>query len=76
MLLLLYLPLPLPALLWFMHLAVLCGYQGADCDSEQLALTEQLFDAALGKLAVVARGQPCLIVGDSHRGAHQDPFPV
>ena len=32
----------------FMHLSVLYGYQGADADPEQLALTEQLFDAALG----------------------------
>ena len=28
------------------------------------ALTEQLFDAALGELSVVARGQLCLLVGD------------
>ena len=42
-----------------MHLVVLYGYQGADSDAEQLALTEQLFDAALGELGVVARGQPC-----------------
>ena len=48
----------------FMHLFVLYGYQGADVDAEQLALTEQLFDAALGELGVVARGQPCLLVGD------------
>ena len=27
-------------------------------------MTEQLFDAVLGELNVVARGQPCLIVGD------------
>ena len=27
-------------------------------------MTEQLFDAALGELSVVARGQPCLLVGD------------
>ena len=47
-----------------MCLVVLYGYQGADCEAEQLALTEQLFDAALGELGVVARGQPCLIVGD------------
>ena len=40
------------------------GYQGADADTEQLALTEQLFDAVLGELNVVARGQPCLLVGD------------
>ena len=46
-----------------MHLAVLYGYQGADTDAGQL--TEQLSEAALGKLAVVARGQPCLEVGIS-----------
>ena len=43
---------------------VLYGYQGADSDAEQLALTNQLFDAALSELSVVARGQPCMIVGD------------
>ena len=48
----------------FMHLVVLYGYQGADADAEQLALTEQLFDAALGELGVVARRQPCMLVGD------------
>ena len=48
----------------FMHLFVLYDYQGADADAEQLALTEQLFDAALGELHVVARGQPCLLVCD------------
>ena len=48
----------------FMHFIVLYGYQGADADAEQLALTEQLFDAALGEFHVVARGQPCLLVGD------------
>ena len=32
----------------FLHLCVLYGYQGADTDAEQLALTDQLFDAALG----------------------------
>ena len=48
----------------FMHLVVLYGFQGADADAEQLALTEQLFDAALGELSVVALGQPCLLVGD------------
>ena len=48
----------------FLHLFVLYGYQGADTDSEQLALTTQLFDAALGELHVVASGQPCLLVGD------------
>ena len=41
----------------FMHLlCVLYGYQGADTDAEQLALTNQLFDAALGELSVVAPG--------------------
>ena len=48
----------------FMHLFVLYGYQGADTDPEQLALTDQLFDAALGELHVAALGQPCLLVGD------------
>ena len=48
----------------FMHSVVLCGYPGADSDAEQLAFTEQLFDAALGELGVVALDQPCLIVGD------------
>ena len=48
----------------FMHLVVLYGYQGADSDPEQLALTDQLFDAALGELSVVARGQlVCWLVG-------------
>ena len=48
----------------FMHLVVLYKYQGADSDPEQLALTDQLFDAAFGELGAVARGQPCLLVGD------------
>ena len=48
----------------FTHLVVLYGYQGADTGAEQLALTEQLFDAALGELSVVSRGQPCMLVGD------------
>ena len=48
----------------FMHLVVLYGYHGADSSAECLQLTDQLFDAALSELAVVARGQPCLIVGD------------
>ena len=38
-----------------MHLVVLYGYQGADRDPEQLALTDQLLDAALGELACVSR---------------------
>ena len=48
----------------FLHLVVLYGYQGADGDAEQLSLTDQLFDAALRELRVVAMDQPCLIVGD------------
>ena len=32
---------------WFMNMVVLFGYEGADVDAEQLALAEQLFDAAL-----------------------------
>ena len=38
----------------FLHLVVLYGYQGADGDAERLSLTDQLFDAALGELRVVA----------------------
>ena len=45
-------------------MVVLYGYQGADRDSERLALTDQLLDAALGELGVVAREQPCPMVGD------------
>ena len=48
----------------FLHLVVLYGYQGADGDAERLSMTDQLFDAALGELRVVAMDQPCLIVGD------------
>ena len=48
----------------FMHQVDLCVCQGADSDPEQLALTDQLFDAAFGELSVVARGQPCSLVGD------------
>ena len=48
----------------FMHLVVLYGDQSADTDPEQLALTDQLFDAALGELSVVARRQSCMLVGD------------
>ena len=33
-------------------------------DPEQLALTDHVFNAALGELSVVARGQPCMLVGD------------
>ena len=36
--------------IWF----VLYGYQGADRDLEQLALTDQLLDAAKSELACVA----------------------
>ena len=48
----------------FLHLVVLHGYQGADREAEKLALTDQLLDAFLGELGVVAREQPCLVVGD------------
>ena len=47
-----------------MHLAVVYGYQGADDDSEKLSLTDRLFDAAFFELAVVSRGQPCVLAGD------------
>ena len=58
----------------FMHLVVLYGYQGADTDAEQLALTEQLFDAALGELGVVAPAQLCLKVGDFNMEPTKIPF--
>ena len=56
-----------------MHLVVLYCYQGADRDPEQLALTDQLLDAALGELACVAREQPCLLVGDFNVEATKIP---
>ena len=46
------------------HLVVVYGFQGASADSEKLRLTEKLLDAVLCQLAVVASGQPCLVVGD------------
>ena len=48
----------------FMHPVVPHGYQCADADPEQLALADHLFDTALGELSVVARRQPCMLVGD------------
>ena len=48
----------------FLHLVVLYGYQGADREAEKLALTDQHLHAAFGELGVVARGQPCMLVGD------------
>ena len=48
----------------FMHLVVLYGFQGADSDAEQPALTDHFFDAALSELHAVAADQPCLLVGD------------
>ena len=44
----------LPIVARSMHLVVLYRYQGADSDAVQLALTEQLFHAALGELGVVS----------------------
>ena len=46
----------------FMHLVVLYGHHGGDSSAERLELTNQLFEAASGELAVVTRGQPCLTV--------------
>ena len=48
----------------FLHLVVLCGCQGADREAEKLALTDQLLGVAFLELRVVARHQPCLVVGD------------
>ena len=47
-----------------MHWVVAYGFQGADDDAEKLSLSDQLFDAAMCELAVVSRGQPCVIAGD------------
>ena len=56
----------------FLNLVVLYGYQ----DAEQLALTEQLFDAALAELAVVARGFALSSCWGLQRRAHQGPLSV
>ena len=58
------------------HLVVVYGFQGADEDAEKLCLSNELFDAALCELAVVGRGQPCVIAKDFQCGAHQDPLLV
>ena len=50
-----------------MHLVVAYGFQGADDDAEKLSLTDQLFDAVMCELAVVSRGQPCVIGGDFNK---------
>ena len=60
----------------FMHLVVLYGYPGADTDAEQLAVTEQLFDAAIGELSVVAWREPCLLVGDFNVEPTKIPWPA
>ena len=49
---------------WLMHLVVAYGFQVADDDAEKLSLTNELFDAVMSELAVVGRGQPCVIAGD------------
>ena len=58
----------------FMHLVVLYGYQGADLDPEQLALTELLFGAALGELHVVCSWSAFSYCWGFQRGAHQNPL--
>ena len=52
------------------HLVVVYGLQGASTYPEKLRLTEKLLDAVLCELAVVASGQPCLIVGDMNIVPH------
>ena len=47
-----------------MHLVVVYGFQGAEDGAEQLSFTNELFDAVMGELAVIGRGQPCVIAGD------------
>ena len=58
----------------FMHLVVLYGYQGVDTDAEQVALTEQLFDAALGELGGGGSGAAMFDRWGFQRGAHQNPL--
>ena len=58
----------------FLHLVVLYGYQGADSDAEHLALTEQLFDAALGEPLLAWLLAVSLIGWGFQRGAHQNPL--
>ena len=60
----------------FMHLVVLYGCQGADTDAEQLALTEQLFDAALGELGSGCTKAALFDCWGFQRGAHRNPLPV
>ena len=58
-----------------MHLVVLYGYQGVDSDAEQLASTEQLFDAALGELGSCSESALFGCWG-FRRGAHQNSLHV
>ena len=60
----------------FMHVMVAYGFQRADDDPEMPSLTDQLFDAALCELAVVSRGQPCVIAGDFNVEPTRGPSPV
>ena len=46
------------------HLFVVCGYQGAEEDADQLQLTDKLLQAVLAEAQVVCVGQPMLIAGD------------
>ena len=55
------------------HLVVVYVFQGASTDPEKLRLTEKLLDAVLCELAVVASGQPCLIVGDLNIEPDRNP---
>ena len=60
----------------FLHLVVLYGYHGADRDAEQLSLTDQLFDAALGELEGCRFRSALSYCWRFQRGAHQNPLPV
>ena len=46
----------------------------ADEDAEKLCLSNELFGAALCELAVVGRGQPCVISGDFNVEPTKIPF--
>ena len=46
------------------HVVVVYGFQGADCDPEKLTRTDQLFQAVLCELRVIDEGHLHLVLGD------------
>ena len=62
--------------LWPVLASVFFGVSGADNDAEQLALTEQLFDAASSELGVVALDEPCFQKFGDFASGHRRDFMV